>query len=418
MHIEAPWDTYLPILGETPARFFGDPADYADLFALVRAEAALLDGYELAAATGGTIEDQAWSPAEAPVAVLGPSSRVFAFSRALPGRPDAPIVVHLIDCSASPRPFTISLNPATLFAERPLRLSLLTPRPYDAAAHEQAESTKDFAPLVHERVLAEGKVTACEVPALGPWALLVIRPLPAAPGLWAPRVAHTPRQDALVLATLDAGATVRYTADGSTPGPASPRADGPVPLTGLTEVRARAFKGNARSVITTVRTLPRPGQGSSELLKNGDFTEGKTGWTPVVMEPLGADALDFAVEPSAALGKASAARLHIARTDGVPYHLRLTQPVAVPASATLRVRSTLVADRPTQIRLGLQEVEPPHRVIHVRVLEIGPEPLRLSFGARNQHPDLLAQYQLDLGYAAAGTTVWVTDASVRLRDEE
>lgn len=418
MHIEAPWDTYLPILGETPARFFGNPADYADLFALVRARAALLDGYELAAATGGSLEDPDWPANEAPVMVIGPSSRVFAFTRALPGQAQAPVVVHLVDCSAQPRPFTISLNPAVLFGGKPLRLSLITPRPYDETAHNQAADSGDFASLVQQRVLGEGKLTACELPPLSPWGLLVIQPLAASQAPWAPRMVLAESQGTVSLTGLDQGATVRFTTDGTVPGPDAPAARGPVPLAGLKELQARSFRGNTASAVTLLRTFPRPGQGPKELLVNGDFAQGTTGWTPVVMEPLEAEALAFVVEKAPTLQNVPAARLTIRASDGVPYHLRLTQPVSVPAGATVQFGATLVADRPTQIRLGLQEVSPPHRVVAVRVLEIGPQPTRVRVGARSQHPDLLAQYQLDLGYAAAGTTVWLAGASVRLRTDE
>ena len=73
-----------------------------------------------------------------------------------------------------------------------------------------------------------------------------------------------------------------------------------------------------------------------------------------------------------------------------------------------------MAGRPTQVRVGIQEMQPPHRVAMVRVLEIGPEPTVLKLSMNNQHPELKAQYQLDLGYAAPGTTVWLS--GVRLRE--
>jgi len=70
------------------------------------------------------------------------------------------------------------------------------------------------------------------------------------------------------------------------------------------------------------------------------------------------------------------------------------------------------------VRLGVQETRPPHRVVMIRVLEIGPEPTPLRISLQNEHPDLQAQYQLDLGYAAPGTTVWLSGVRLRkLRSE-
>lgn len=418
MHIEAPWDTYLPILGETPARYFGKPADYADLFALVRASASLLDGYEEAAVIGGALDDQRWTTATAPLHVFG--RRVHAFTRALPGQPEAPVVAHLVDWSASPQPCTVSLNPDALFAGRPLRVSLIAPRPYDAAAHARAFETKDYAPLVQETVLAEGKVTTVEVPALQPWGLLVLRPLPAKAGPWPPRflLAESKGQAVLTLSSPDRNAVIRFTTDGSAPGRTSLIYRDPLPLGSSTALRARSYLGNAASAESVLAHPPAAGQGPRELLVNGDFAGGSTGWTPVTMDPLKAADLEFTVGPVSKLGDIPGARLVIKQSDGVAYHLRLTQPVTVKAGATLNLTTTLVADRPTRIRLGVQERREPFRGVAVRIFEIGPEPTVIRMSLSNAHPELQAQYQLDLGYAEAGTTVWVAGARLRELDGE
>ena len=262
MHIEAPWDTYLPIVVEAPARYFGKPGDYADLFALVRACSGLLDGYEEAAVTGGLLEDERWPASAAPVTIFGSGGRVCAFTRSLPGRPQAPVIVHLVDWSARPEPCSVSLDPDLLFAGRPLRLSLITPLPYDEAAHARASDTGDFGPLVRESVLAEGKVTTVEVPPLSPWGLLVIRPLPEAAGVWAPRFASPPPGDplALVLTSPDPGATIRYTTDGTAPTATSPPYRTPLPLAGLRTVAARAYRGALASPVSLLAHPPAPGR--------------------------------------------------------------------------------------------------------------------------------------------------------------
>jgi hypothetical protein len=51
------------------------------------------------------------------------------------------------------------------------------------------------------------------------------------------------------LSDHDAGADIRYTLDGSVPGPSDPRYEKPIKLTGPTVLRARAYKdGFTRSI--------------------------------------------------------------------------------------------------------------------------------------------------------------------------
>lgn len=416
MHIEAPWDTYLPIVTERPSRYFGRGEDYADLFALVRASGKLLDGYEEAAVSGGFLEDERWTAETAPVTVFAAGRRVYCFTRALPGKPADPVVAHLVDWTDDPRPFAVALNPGVLFALRPLRVSLVAPKPYERQAHSVAFDTRDYSQLVTETVLAEGKVSTVDVPALTPWGLLVIRPLPETSGLWAPRPVLVEERGtrALRLVAPDVGAVIRFTADGAQPNRASPPYRHPLPLGELTHLRARTYSADSASTVSDVRHLPPADPGRHDLLVNSDFSAGTANWTPVVFGEIGdPGALTFTVERIAKLGDAPGAQLTVAKNDGVPYHLRLTQPVPVKAGALLYLTSTLMADSPTRVRLGIQEAKPPHRVVMVRIIEIGPEPTSLKITLQNQHPDLQAQYQLDLGYVAPGTTVWLS--GVRLR---
>lgn len=423
MHIEAPWDTYLPIVTETPARYFGKPEDSADLFALVRACPEFLDGYEEAAVTGGLLDERPWQPDTRPVTVWSPTDEVYAFARAVPGKPSAPVVVQLVDWSDNPQPCTVSFNPDTLFAGQPLQLTLITPQPYNREAHAAAFDSHDYSALVRKTPLAEGAVTTCEIPALKPWGLLVISPLPDQRQLWPPRLIRTELNaaDAIGAVSLSAGATLRYTTDGTDPKPSSPILKQPVPLAmvsspGITEFRARSYRGGEASPVATLAHLPTA-RHWRDLLVNGGFSEGKTGWQPVVMAPLQPTALEFDVAPIPQLDHAMGAHLRITATDGVPYHLRLTQPVAIKAGAQVQLRATLMADRPARIRIGLQEVPAPNRVVGVRVLEIGPKPTRLLLAPTNDHPDLQAQFQLDLGYCEPGTTVWLAGARLTERVE-
>jgi hypothetical protein len=90
--------------------------------------------------------------------------------------------------------------------------------------------------------------------------------------------------------------------------------------------------------------------------------------------------------------------------------------VQVSANARLQLQAVLTADRPAQIRIGVQETKPPHRVVGIRVLQIGPTPQRLLMTPLNEHGDLQAQFQLDLGYAEPGTTVWMSGLRLRGRN--
>ena len=100
-------------------------------------------------------------------------------------------------------------------------------------------------------------------------------------------------------------------------------------------------------------------------------------------------------------------------SDGIPYHLRLVQPLQVPGQADLYVTATLFADRSTRVRFGIQDQSAPFRVVHVGALQIGTSPRRLRLHMTNPHPDLRAQVQLDLGYCVPGTTVWLSNVTVR-----
>jgi hypothetical protein len=209
-------------------------------------------------------------------------------------------------------------------------------------------------------------------------------------------------------------ATVRFTTDGSPPDEDSPTYREPIPVESCREIRACSHRGDEASTVSILRHLPAAGQGATLLLVNGDFSDGTENWRRVVSQTIGdPDALELTVEKAPKLDDRFAARLHIKASDGVPYHLRLVQPVQVPAQANLYVTATLSADRPTRVRFGIQERSAPYRVVHVGVLEIGPAPRRLRLSMANPHPDLRAQLQLDLGYCPPDTTVWLSNVTVR-----
>lgn len=169
-----PWDTYMP---RDAPRYFGTPEQYADLYGFVRAGAAYLDGYEDAAVVGKTIKDDRHGPTP-PVALRGGSGDVWAFVRAQPGQPDAPVAVHLIDWG-EPKPFAVALRNAAFSGPGQLTARLLVPAKYDRATHDQADKTGDYSSLaraIDVKSHAEEAVTTVEIPRLAPWGILVISP--------------------------------------------------------------------------------------------------------------------------------------------------------------------------------------------------------------------------------------------------
>jgi hypothetical protein len=169
-----PWDVFMP--NDAP-RYFGDAEDYADISGFVRANAAYLDGYEEAAATGPGISETRYG-VDGPVSVQQGSGQVFAFVRARPGASDAPVVIHLVEWADAPEPFALRLCRDNFFGERPVTVRLLSPAPYDAEAHRKAQASGDFSALTMAmpiQTTISDRFIAMQLPALHPWGILVVK---------------------------------------------------------------------------------------------------------------------------------------------------------------------------------------------------------------------------------------------------
>jgi hypothetical protein len=194
---QAPWDLFEQT-ADGLGRYFGDPAHYADLFAMVRASGHLLHGYDDAGAWGPGIPDEIRYGQLAPLRVGGNAGDYYAFLRARAGDADAPVVVHLVDWNPESRAVELYLRPDAFFPGRGLRVTLRTPAAYDAGMHAGAEykaqamRASDDQPLgiahrdayanLVERaelpVVREGPLVRVQLPVLRPWGMLVVEPAP------------------------------------------------------------------------------------------------------------------------------------------------------------------------------------------------------------------------------------------------
>ncbi|TVS14834.1 MAG: hypothetical protein EA424_18130 [Planctomycetaceae bacterium] len=411
-HIEMPWDTYLP----TPdaQRYFGDPANYADLTAFVRGMAGFLDGYAEAFACGGDIVDTRWLDNLPPITLL--ADGVYAWARAVPGESDQPVVIHLVDWRDQPQPFRLSLRPQAFFGSQPLRLRLFTPMlPYDQPTHDRAFESGDYSPLVQETVLAAGYINSVEIPALEPWAMLVVQPeSTSVDGIWPPAViasdAHLLHETTVMLDSATPDTSIHYTRDGTPPSVQSPRYTEPLVLRENTTISAIAV-GQGRKSAPVSATFARR-ERAPNLIPHGDFADGLAGWQRIVGGPAGDDALQVDADPSRRLPGPGNVRLQIRNPTGIVYHLRLVHPFQAEPGIGYSLSFLAVADGPVHCRVGLQARRAPHTVLGMKHEGIGTVPqrytLRTSSVLEGEAREFLVQF--DLGAKEnAGRTLWISD---------
>ena len=243
-NVIVPWDVFT---GLDSPRFFGTPEQFSDLFGFVRANAGILEGYAEAAVFGAGIRDARF-PENEPVLQVYAASPVLAVVRAKPGRTDAPVVVHLVAAKTNRTgPMRVTFDPRRFFGGRPLKLQFLIPAAYQAAAHEQAEATRDFAPLATAIELPGGNVSAVELPGVDPWGILVVEPgrdpaaTPWQPAVWCDEQSRFGDRLEVRLGCPTSGVQIRYTLDGSEAAKTSPLYERPIRLDASTTVTARAF---------------------------------------------------------------------------------------------------------------------------------------------------------------------------------
>ena len=83
----------------------------------------------------------------------------------------------------------------------------------------------------------------------------------------------------ITISTSTAGATIRYTTDGTTPSETSRIYTSAIPISSTTTLKARAFKTNLTPSFVTIATYTiTPSQPINNLINNPGFESGKTPW--------------------------------------------------------------------------------------------------------------------------------------------
>ena len=170
-----PWDVFMQCNIPGYDRYFGEPEQYADLYGFVRALGPHLNGYGEVAAAGEDIADARWP--DAPLLTIEGNERGYAFTRVKPGNRDAAVVVHLVDWSEQPRPWSVRLRKDLLFDGREPVVRFLVPTAYRVALHDRAETTGDYASLATGREIAvdhQPETIVISLPRIDPWGVLLI----------------------------------------------------------------------------------------------------------------------------------------------------------------------------------------------------------------------------------------------------
>ncbi len=170
-----PWDVWQ----EGKERYFGKTASFAPLFGFACANAQWLDGYEDAFFASSQDDPRFVEKEKLPVFFEDYQKQLFAYVRAKPGDREAPVVVHVVDWYVLMDSFQLLLNEKRFFKNGIQSIELLTPLPYDRAAHEAAEASGDFSKLVQRETLRmekNGKQLRLRLPKLTQhWGMLILR---------------------------------------------------------------------------------------------------------------------------------------------------------------------------------------------------------------------------------------------------
>ncbi|MBX3734462.1 MAG: putative Ig domain-containing protein, partial [Verrucomicrobiae bacterium] len=296
-HGLVPWDVYvIPEDYTVPSagRFYGTQQDFSPIFGFVKAMSHYLDGYE-DAGLFQTVRADLRYQAQPVFIENNPSASLFIRAK---GGPQDPVVIHIIRKDpANTAPFTISLNPDAFFGT-PIKKTLYTMRPYSATVHDTARSTKNFSTLAVDATttaMADVRLTQIQIPSFDLWAILILEP--AGGGLVQPTILTRREmiEAAQEVRIVNSGkGTIRYTLDGSDPGPTSTLYNGPFSIVGARTIKARAFLGSEATPTSTVTVRGVPffdiaASPATKLwlrpevdLKNLPHNSPVSSWTPTI----------------------------------------------------------------------------------------------------------------------------------------
>jgi hypothetical protein len=192
---KAPWDLFLQTT-DGRGRYFGDPADYADLYGFIRGMAPYLEGFEEAAAFGSDIPDRHdWE--EHPLCVEG-SADFYAYLRVRPRDPSSPVVIHVINWGDSDDSADIMIKKSAINWDSDNTIvRVMQPVNYENSLHRLAEKRQGnlrlpgklrgpeqysaYSILVESRIVnPEATPTGqLRIPAINasPWSIIVIEKL-------------------------------------------------------------------------------------------------------------------------------------------------------------------------------------------------------------------------------------------------
>ena len=140
--------------------YYGKPEDYADMYRLIRDNAALFDGHEDAAfIVPGSLKDTRYGKLP-PFEIVEEGKDVCAFARAVPGKADAPVALHLVDWAKTPAPFRLALQTRRSVEGDALAATLLRPG-------------EKPTPLLST---VKNSQTLLDIPPLNPWGIVVVTP--------------------------------------------------------------------------------------------------------------------------------------------------------------------------------------------------------------------------------------------------
>jgi hypothetical protein len=235
-HMLCPYAVYLK---NNLPRYYPDPALYSDIYDFVnRWGKTYFAGYEEAFVVGNGITHPLAAQGQAPLQIKDPADSVYAFVRAKPGKPNDPVVIHLVNWNKDARANVgVTLDPERFFPGRGLKLSLLRP---------------DQEP----KILSDGWQAQVEVPAPDPWSILIAEPATSkGPQVWAAEVETEDfgffDKRTAVLHSRTPGAEIHYTTDGTEPTQKSPRYEKPIEMTKTTTLRTQVFQGAQASKLSS-----------------------------------------------------------------------------------------------------------------------------------------------------------------------